>query len=114
MAALGKKLRTTNDGLMFWCPGCDSPHGIRTAPGGWTFDGNADAPTFAPSVLMTGTQRITDEEADRILRGEKFEPLPLLCHTFVRAGRIEFLGDCLHALAGQTVELPDWPNSFDD
>jgi hypothetical protein len=27
----------------------------------------------------------------------------------VRAGQIEFLGDCTHALKGQTVALPDWP-----
>lgn len=32
------------------------------------------------------------------------------CHTFIRAGKIEFLGDCTHALAGQTVALPDWPD----
>lgn len=33
-----------------------------------------------------------------------------VCHSFVRAGKIEFLGDCTHALAGQTVALPDWPD----
>jgi hypothetical protein len=27
---------------------------------------------------------------------------------FVTDGRIQFLGDCTHALAGQTVDLPDW------
>lgn len=32
-----------------------------------------------------------------------------VCHSFVRAGKIEFLGDCTHALKGQTVPLPDWP-----
>ena len=29
------------------------------------------------------------------------------CHSFVRSGRIEFLSDSTHALAGQTVDLPD-------
>ena len=29
------------------------------------------------------------------------------CHSFVREGRIEFLGDCTHAMVGQTVDLPD-------
>jgi hypothetical protein len=33
-------------------------------------------------------------------------PSPL-CHSFVRDGRIEFLSDCTHSLAGQTVELPE-------
>lgn len=35
-----------------------------------------------------------------------------VCHSFVRAGRIEFLGDCTHALAGQTVPLPPWPEDY--
>lgn len=33
------------------------------------------------------------------------------CHSFLRAGRWEFLGDSAHALAGKTVDmvpLPDW------
>jgi hypothetical protein len=33
------------------------------------------------------------------------------CHSFLRNGRWEFLGDSQHALAGQTVDmvpLPDW------
>ena len=32
-------------------------------------------------------------------------------HYFVRDGRIEYLPDCTHAMAGQTVamtDLPDW------
>ena len=32
-----------------------------------------------------------------------------VCHTFVTDGRIQFLSDCTHALAGQTVDLPDIP-----
>jgi hypothetical protein len=101
MAALGKKLRTLAGGegapdwrgSGFWCPGCDSIHVIKTSPGGWTFDGNADAPTFSPSILVTGGGA---RDKDR-------------CHSFVRAGKIEFLSDCSHALAGKTVDMPDWP-----
>jgi hypothetical protein len=40
---------------------------------------------------------------------EAGKPLPQRCHSFVRNGRIEFLGDCTHALASQTVDLPDLP-----
>ena len=36
------------------------------------------------------------------------DPTVTRCHSFVREGRIEFLSDCTHALAGQTVELPDF------
>lgn len=28
-----------------------------------------------------------------------------ICHSFVRNGKIEFLSDCTHELAGKTVEL---------
>ena len=31
-----------------------------------------------------------------------------VCHSFVTNGRIQYLGDCTHKLAGQTVDLPDW------
>lgn len=41
----------------------------------------------------------------RCWRVEKFPPH--VCHSFVRDGRIEFLSDCTHALAGQTVELSE-------
>jgi hypothetical protein len=27
------------------------------------------------------------------------------CHSFITDGKIEFLSDCTHSLAGQTVEL---------
>ena len=30
------------------------------------------------------------------------------CHTVITDGRIAFQPDCWHALAGQTVEMPDW------
>jgi len=97
-------------GIQFVCPGCmthheigdvtlpvrwlpegeeESPH-IRVSPH-WDFNGNFDKPTFGPSVLMSADYAGT----------------PFVCHSFVREGRIEFLGDCTHALAGQTVDLPE-------
>jgi hypothetical protein len=35
--------------------------------------------------------------------------MPKVCHVFIKAGMIQFLGDCTHALAGQTVPIPAWP-----
>lgn len=32
-----------------------------------------------------------------------------VCHSFVTDGRIQFLADCTHDLAGLTVDLPDFP-----
>jgi hypothetical protein len=56
------------------------------------FDGNVNAPTISPSVLING------------LRGGP--PSRPRCHCYVRAGRIEFLSDSTHALADHTVEMP--------
>ncbi len=105
-------LRVAEGGLLlFWCPGCDGAHGLNIGQGPgprWGFNGDHARPTFTPSVLVRGTQPITDAERDAILRGEKIEPRPLVCHSFVTDGQIQFLGDCTHALAGQTVPLPDF------
>jgi len=111
MAALSTKLRSGEGGrVMFWCPGCNEAHVIRVGDGtgpGWGYNGNADAPTFTPSVLVRGFYP-SDVE------GEFDDPTkdkPFVCHTFVTDGRIQFLGDCTHALAGQTVDLPDFPEN---
>lgn len=37
-----------------------------------------------------------------------------LCHSFVTDGRIQFLTDSTHELAGQTVDLPEWPYAGKD
>jgi hypothetical protein len=112
MARLSSKLRSAEGGhIMFWCPGCDGAHmvGVGEGPGPrWGYNGNPDAPTFTPSVLVKGTVPITDDERDRIMAGEKIEPVPTVCHSFLTNGQIQFLGDCTHALAGQTVPLPDF------
>ena len=50
-------------------------------------------PTLTPSVLAQGVNR-------------DGEPVPYRCHSYVTDGRIQFLGDCSHALAGQTLDLP--------
>lgn len=111
MSAISKVLRQSgSDGyklLMFWCPGCDEAHGLTVArPSGqpgplWGWDGNVDRPTFSPSVLVR-----TGRAVDPNFKPEPGDP-PEVCHSFVRDGQIQFLGDCTHALAGQTVPLPE-------
>lgn len=102
MSAIGRKLRQLSEGnVLFWCPGCDSAHRIQVGQGSgprWGWNGSGDAPTFTPSVLV----RYDGANAD-IPGG-----LPSVCHTFVTDGRIQFLADCSHKLAGQTVDLPDF------
>lgn len=98
--------------LLFWCPGCNTPHGPRVAgPSAWDWNGDRDRPTLSPSVLVRGTRPLTDDEYQRVIRGNTLTPEPLVCHSFVRDGQIQFLGDCTHALAGQTVPIPDWPHA---
>lgn len=108
-------LRTAEGGrLMFWCPGCDGAHQVQVGDGlgpRWGFNGDHERPTFTPSVLVRGTQPITDDEHARIMSGERITPRPLVCHSFVANGQIQFLGDCTHSLAGQTVPLKPFDES---
>ncbi|WP_158874019.1 DUF6527 family protein [Antarcticirhabdus aurantiaca] len=109
MAARGV-LRTTDDGrLFFHCPGCSALHGVGAGEGAgprWMWNGSFDKPTFTPSVMVEGVQPLTDEEHARVMAGETIEPRPLVCHSFVMVGRMHFLDDCTHALAGEIVDLP--------
>lgn len=104
-------------GYEFKCPGCGNTHVLPVGPGNgetharWNFNGDIDKPTFTPSVLAQGNKLVFDE--DGIWTGEwqkdaSGSPIPYVCHSFVTDGRIQYLGDCTHALASQTVDLPDW------
>lgn len=113
---IGRALGQAADGsLMFFCDGCGEPHRLQvgTGPGvRWGYNGNPDAPTFTPSVLAKGVQRLTDEEHEHLMAGGHVEPRPFVCHSFVTDGRVQYLGDSTHHLAGQTVDLPDWEESW--
>jgi Family of unknown function (DUF6527) len=108
------------EGYEFKCPGCGWTHAIPVQysakniadRGGaigpqWSFNGSLDRPTFNPSLLVRGTEDLTDDEYDRVMRGEKIQPRPRVCHSFIRDGQIQFLSDCTHALAGKTVDLAE-------
>lgn len=80
-----------DDIYLFHCPGCGFGHHVD--PRRWSFNGDLKRPTVKPSLLVhpgNNTHR---------------------CHSFITDGRIRFLSDCGHALAGQTVDLgPVWPD----
>ncbi len=78
--------------VMFFCPGCNCGHWISTPR--WEFNGDMENPTFSPSVLVWWEQ------------GEAHEKKR--CHSYVKGGKIRFLADSTHALAGQEVELPEF------
>lgn len=72
-------------GYMIECPGCGLHHVFDER---WKFNGNIEKPTFTPSMLAKwGSTK------------------KHICHSFVTDGKIRFLGDCTHDLAGQTVNL---------
>lgn len=101
------KFHRSEDRWLFECPGCGCAHFVNAK---WTFNGDVDKPTVSPSILVTARKSPTDEQVTRIMDGEDLDmELPhTRCHSFVKDGKIQFLGDCTHELAGQTVELPDW------
>lgn len=110
--------------VAFWCPGCNEAHAIsvRHDEDGqgpiWGYNGNPDAPTFTPSVLLKVGHYCSGQEGkdcwctyeERIGRPAPFKCA--ICHSFVRGGQIEFLSDCTHELAGKTVPLPPFPEDW--
>lgn len=95
--------------LSFDCPGCGFMHAVSVGEGPgqrWGWNGSMGRPTFTPSILVTGVEQLTDDEVRMVLAGQKIEPRPMACHSFVTDGQIQFLGDCTHQLAGQTVPIP--------
>ena len=119
MRPLSPILRAAEDAvggkyLLFRCPGCRDAHTIKVAGGNalWGWNGSVEKPTFTPSVLVTAFV-MSDEGHDMLERGEKppngqYPGHEVRCHSFVADGRIQFLSDCTHALAGQTVDLSEW------
>lgn len=77
---------------LFWCPGCECCHFLETKPGGWVWNGDMVKPSASPSLLVR-SQNIGVETR---------------CHFFVRGGQLQFLGDCSHDLAGETVDMVAW------
>lgn len=131
-----KRVSTVGDlfyGVRIDCPGCgrhvlptsETPEAaLPSNKARWGFNGSYDLPTFTPSILARWYE--ISEEGQRMLDAGEEAPLTgatkadgtperrypgraMVCHSFVTDGRIQFLGDCTHALTGQTVDLPEIP-----
>lgn len=88
--------KTGNNSVMIDCPGCGHIHSFDLNR--WNWNGSLTKPTFTPSLLVSW---------DMTVKG-KIEPV---CHSYVTDGKIQFLTDSKHKLAGQTVDLlpcKDW------
>ena len=106
------KIDATETRLTWYCPGCKSDHGvpIPPSPRAWQWNGSLNTPTLSPSVLLTSGHHVSGHTGDCWCSVAKRRGQPpvfdyVRCHSFIREGRIEFLGDCSHELAGQTVEM---------
>jgi hypothetical protein len=94
----------------FFCPGCGEHH--APIEGRWGFNGDVERPTFTPSILVRSghysdgnTTECWCNFTERTGLTSDFKCT--VCHSFVTDGKIQFLSDCTHSLAGQTVELPE-------
>lgn len=85
----------THYGWAVKCPGCGDYHLFDNR---WSFNGDMEKPTFRNSMLATIDWPKYHPELDKPKE---------ICHSYVTDGRIEFLSDCTHTHARQTMDLPD-------
>jgi|JI9StandDraft_1071089.scaffolds.fasta_scaffold37713_3 hypothetical protein len=90
------KVLQTESSLRFKCPAC----GEHTVPvPRWQLSGSVESPTIRPSLVETVNPPGPDHRPH----------IPTtVCHSLVTNGKIEFLADCTHNLAGQTLELSEF------
>lgn len=55
----------------------------------WDFNGDLSNPTVSPSILVKHPT------------GDKWN----VCHSFIKDGKIQYLPDCTHDLAGETIDM---------
>lgn len=103
------KLRKIEEGIYeFFCPGCKTEHSIwvkgSTYKTNWGWNESMDKPTFTPSLLI----RWGKHADPNWVPPDESEDWNMICHSFIKDGMIQFLGDCTHELKNQTVEIPDF------
>lgn len=113
--------RGTEQGFEFWCPGCNASHRFRTRAATkhgedgqptpvWQFNSNFEAPSFTPSLWIY-YERGHWEGNRWAVTGDRVS----VCHLHLTAGKIDYLPDCQHDLAGRRgVGLAHLPQSRED
>jgi hypothetical protein len=80
----------------FECPGCGLAHAPYIKPhknsvgASWYFNGDIEKPTFSPSIMS---------------KVEYTEGKVSICHLYITSGKIHFLEDSTHTLAGKVIDL---------
>lgn len=105
-------VRVNGDRAALWCPACDNLHVISLGARGWGIQREyTDRPTITPSIKVGGVQWPTDSAFHK--PKHHVEPgQSIVCHSFVTDGSWQFLGDCTHDLAGQTVPCVPIPDGW--
>lgn len=103
-----KKAHAQGGKVYYRCPGCDSSHAVAVGPPyeeekWWEWTGGEEAPTFSPSVLSRLSLWDPETEKYSVRR---------VCHHWVKGGRIHYLPDCTHGMAGKTVEIPEFSDTW--
>lgn len=81
-------------GYAVYCPGCNQVHVIATSGHiAWTFNNDMEKPAFQPSLMVN--RDLSNPTAPR-------------CHSYITEGKFQYLDDCTHALANQTIEIPEF------
>lgn len=111
-------IKQPDDGhVQFLCPGCGNHHTLPIVPGNhasWQWNGSLDKPTLTPSILAKSGHYCDHHKPGAGCWCTYYAEFPDdardfecgICHSFVTDGQIQFLGDCTHHLAGQTVPIP--------
>lgn len=93
---MDKIIKKKDGTLLFLCPGCNKIHVINQPERVlWEFNEKLDKPTIRPSILNKSQYK------------RKGKIVKSICHSFITDGKIRFLNDCTHEMAGETVELID-------
>lgn len=85
--------------ILHYCPACKDLHPYAVEKpfsngAQWTFNNNAEKPSFSPSMKITCGRHI--------------------CHYFVTDGNIIYCGDSTHEYAGKTLPLEPIPQESRD
>lgn len=78
-------------------------------PPRWDWDGAVENPTFSPSIKVEYDHWVPPSTLENPHPPNQVK-VKDVCHSYIRNGQIQYLGDCTHHLKGVTIDLPEyWP-----